>query len=158
MILEQVHLYVSPAECSRISNAIWGNYTKAQAYKMHLVHLCDTKHKITNPFGRVRHFHDGRATAAVNFIPQSTTADILWCVLKPVAVFARLLGGRMVTTVHDSILICVPMDKVDEAAQGMKTIMERKFDCVCKGWYIPVEIETGAPGASWAKLKPYVVH
>jgi hypothetical protein len=155
MILEQAHMYVSPAECSRISNAIWGNYSKAQAYKMHLVHLCDTQHKIVNPFGRVRYFHDGRATAAVNFIPQSTVADILWCVLKPVAEAARLFGGRMVTTVHDSILVAVPSQNVHAAALLIKNIMEKRFDCVRPGFYIPVELEVAGPGESWAKVKSH---
>lgn len=155
MILEQAHLYVSPAECSRISNAIWGNYEKASAYKMHLVHLCDTQHKIINPFGRVRYFHDGRATAAVNFIPQSTVADILWCVLKPVAEAARRHGGRMVTTVHDSILVAVPRANVDAVAREMKAVMEKRFNNVCPGFFIPVELEVAAPGAAWSEVKPY---
>lgn len=152
MILRQAHLYVSPAECSRIANGIWSNYAKAQAYKLHLVHLCDTQHKIINPFGRVRHFHDGRATAAVNFIPQSIVADILWCVLKPVAEVARAHGGRMVTTVHDSILVAVPKDNVIACARAIKATMERRFDCVRPGFYIPVDLEVGDPGASWVNL------
>jgi hypothetical protein len=157
MILEQAHLYVSPAECSRISNAIWGHYESATAYKMHLVNLCDTQHKIINPFGRVRYFHDGRATAAVNFIPQSTVADILWCVLKPVAEAARRHGGRMVTTVHDSILVAVPRSAVDACAREMKTTMEQRFDCVRPDFFIPVELEVAGPGLPWSAVKPYTL-
>jgi DNA polymerase I-like protein with 3'-5' exonuclease and polymerase domains len=155
MILEQAHIYVSPAECARISASIWGNYAEAQAYKMHLVHLCDTQHKIINPFGRVRYFHDGRATAAVNFIPQSTVADILWCVLKPVAEVARMHGGRMVTTVHDSILVAVPRAEVAHAARRIKEVMEQRFDNVRPGFFIPVELEVAGPGEPWSAVKPY---
>lgn len=158
MILEQEHMWVSPAECQMISNAIWSIYTDASAYKQLLVEMCETKGYVQNAFGRIRFFHSGRAPSAVDFIPQSTVADILWCVLKDVAVFLRSIGGRMVTTVHDSILASVPADRVDEAARGMKRIMERRFDCVRKGWYIPVEVESGAPGASWAELRPYAMH
>ena len=155
MILEQAHIYISPAECSRIANQVWGGYAKAQAYKMHLVDLCDTQHKIINPFGRVRYFHDGRAPAAVDFIPQSTVADILWCVLKPVAEYAKLFGGRMVTTVHDSILVAVPKENVHAVALGIKNIMERRFDCVRPGFFIPVELEAAGPGEPWSAVKPY---
>lgn len=157
MILEQAHIWVSPADCLNISDAIWGHYTNASAYKQLLVEMCEAKRYIQNPFGRIRFFHAGKAPAAVDFIPQSTVADILWCVLRDVAVFVRSLGGRLVTTVHDSILVCVPADKVEEAARGVKQIMERKFDCVRKGFFIPVDVEAGGPGASWGDLKKITV-
>jgi DNA polymerase I-like protein with 3'-5' exonuclease and polymerase domains len=153
MILEQAHIYISPAECSRTANAVWGGYAKATAYKQFLVDLCDTQHKVINPFGRVRYFHDGRAPAAVDFIPQSTVADILWCVLKPVAEVARKFGGRMVTTVHDSILVTVPQENAKAVALAMKETMEQRFDCVRPGFYIPVELEMAGPGEPWSAVK-----
>ena len=153
MILEQAHIYVSPSECLTISQAIWGYYTEATAYKHYLIELCNKQRYIINPFGRIRFFHDGAATAAVNFIPQSTVADILWCVLKPVADLAKKYGGRLVTTVHDSILVCVPMHVRDKVAWEMKEIMERRFDNIRKDFYIPVELEVGEPGDSWGSLK-----
>ena len=155
MILEQEHMWVSPSDCLNISEAIWGNYSDASAYKQLLVEMCAAKAYIQNKFGRIRFFHAGQAPQAVDFIPQSTVADILWCVMKKVAVFLRSLGGRLVTTVYDSMLACVPKDKVDEAARGMKRIMEQRFHNVRKDFYIPVEIEVGAPGASWGSLKKY---
>jgi DNA polymerase I-like protein with 3'-5' exonuclease and polymerase domains len=155
MILEQSRIYISPAECARIAAQVWGGYAKASAYKQHLVDLCDTKHEIQNPFGRLRYFHDGRAPAAVDFIPQSTVADILWCVLKPVAEIARKYGGRMVTTVHDSILVAVPYGNHKTCAGEMKRAMERTFDCVRPGFFIPVELETAGPGQPWSAVKPY---
>jgi DNA polymerase I-like protein with 3'-5' exonuclease and polymerase domains len=155
MILEQAHTYVSPAECSRISQGIWGKYSKTNAYRMSLVKTCEATQKIVNPFGRVRFFHANEAPAAVNFIPQSTVADILWCVLKPVAEVARKFGGRMVTTVHDSILIAVPVANAQAVALEVKATMEKRFDCVRPGFYIPVELEIGEAGGSWASVKPW---
>jgi DNA polymerase I-like protein with 3'-5' exonuclease and polymerase domains len=156
MIYAQSHLYVSPAECQRISEQMWGHYADATAYKNYIISLCNTQKFVKNPFGRIRFFHDGSAPAAVDFIPQSTVADILWCVLKPVAALARALGGRMVTTVHDSILVCVPEAAVGEVSAKMKSIMQRHFDCVRPGFYIPVEIEVAPAGAPWSKVAPYV--
>lgn len=153
MILEQEHIYVSPGECLMVSEGIWGYYTAATAYKQLLIELCEKQRYITNPFGRTRFFHDGRAPAAVDFIPQSVVADILWCVLKPIAEMARRYKGRLVTSVHDSILICVPRKVRDKAAREMKEIMERPFDCVCKGFVIPVELEAGESGKSWGELQ-----
>lgn len=152
MILEQAHIYVSPAECLEISEGIWGYYTAASAYKEMLVESCQTKRYITNPFGRTRYFHAGRAPAAVDFIPQSTVADILWCVLKDVADAMKEYKGRLVTTVHDSILVCVPKKYRKKAARRVKEIMERRFDCISEGFYIPVEIEMGEAGAPWSNL------
>jgi hypothetical protein len=157
MILEQEHMWVSPADCLNISEGIWGNYVDASAYKQLIVEMCSAKAYVQNKFGRIRFFHAGQAPQAVDFIPQSTVADILLCVLKKVAVFLRSLGGRLVTTVYDSMLACVPKDKVHEAAVGMKKIMEQRFDNVRKGFYIPVEVEVGAPGASWGSLKKYAI-
>jgi hypothetical protein len=157
MILKQNHVYVDIATCKRIMDGLAAYYTDVTAYKQHLITLCDTKKYIKNPFGRLRFFHDGRAPAAVDYIPQSTVADILWCVLKPVAEMARSLGGRLVTTVHDSILIEVPTAVVNEAARRMKEIMEKRFDCVSPGFFIPVEVETAGPGRPWSEVKPYAI-
>jgi DNA polymerase I-like protein with 3'-5' exonuclease and polymerase domains len=153
MILEQEHFYISPGDCLEVSEGIWGYYSDATAYKETLVELCTQQRYITNPFGRTRFFYAGRAPAAVNFIPQSIVADILWCVLRPVSDAARRHGGRLVTTVHDSILVSVPLKSRDAAAAEIKAIMERKFDCVRKDFYIPVSLELGSPGASWGELK-----
>ena len=152
MILEQEHMYISPGDCLVTSDSIWGYYTDTNAYRQLLIELCEKQKYITNPFGRTRFFHDGRAPAAVDFIPQSVVADILWCVLKPVADMVRSYGGRLVTTVHDSILVCVPRAVRDVVAIKMKEIMEQRFDIVRKGFYIPVELEVGEAGGSWGSL------
>jgi DNA polymerase I-like protein with 3'-5' exonuclease and polymerase domains len=155
MILGQAHLYVSPAECLVVANGIWNYYTDATAYKQYLVSLCSEKRMIRNAFGRIRFFHDGGAPAAVNFIPQSTVADILWCVLAPIAQMCRKYKARLVTTVHDSILVSCPVKNREIVAQKMKDIMEKRFDCVAKDFYIPVEIEMGDAGASWGHLEKW---
>ena len=153
MILEQEHVYVPVAECKRIMNGLSEYYYKVAAYKRHLADLCETQKYIRNPFGRVRVFHDGRAPAAVDFVAQSTVADCLWCVLKPAQELAEKLGGRLTTTVYDSILLQIPKVNADYAARELKKLMEQKFDIVSPGFYIPAEIEVGNPGASWAELK-----
>jgi DNA polymerase I-like protein with 3'-5' exonuclease and polymerase domains len=153
MILEQEHIWVPIETIQKIMDGLAEYYSDVTAYKRHLITLCDTKKYIQNPFGRVRFFHDGRAPAAVDFIPQSTVADVLWCVLRDVALMARRYGGRLTTTVHDSVLIQVPSAVRNEAAREMKQIMERRFDIVKPGFYIPVELEVAEPGKSWGTVK-----
>jgi DNA polymerase I-like protein with 3'-5' exonuclease and polymerase domains len=153
MILKQEHLYVSPAECLRVSDAIWGHYDRVKIYKEHLITLCKQKKYIQNPFGRIRFFHANEAPAAVDFIPQSVVADCLWCVLKEVAEMAKRYGGRIYTTVHDSILIAVPQAVKEAAASEMQRIMERHFDNVAEGFFIPVELEIAGPGRPWSEVE-----
>lgn len=153
MILKQEHIYISPGECLRIANGVWGHYDKVSAYKEHLITLCKTKKYIQNPFGRIRFFHANEAPAAVDFIPQSVVADVLWCVLKPVADMAKKYGGRLYTTVHDSILIAVPHEHAHQAAIEVKMIMEQRFDIVAPGFYIPVEVEMAGAGEPWSAVK-----
>lgn len=155
MILKQTedHIYVSPAECLRVANGIWGHYDKVKTYREHLIATCKIKKHIKNPFGRVRFFHANEAPAAVNFIPQSVVADVLWCVLGPVADLSKSLGGRIYTTVHDSILIAVPKENAQEAMTKIKEIMETRFDIVAPGFYLPVEVEMAGPGEPWSAVK-----
>jgi DNA polymerase I-like protein with 3'-5' exonuclease and polymerase domains len=153
MILKQEHMYVPPSECLRVADGIWGHYSRVKTYKEHLVNLCKQKKYIKNPFGRIRFFHANEAPAAVDYIPQSTVADVLWCVLKPVAEMAKRYGGRLYTTVHDSILIAVPLEHREAAAREMKEIMEKRFDIVAPGFFIPVEVEWAGPGEPWSKVK-----
>lgn len=154
MILKQQHIYVEPAECKRITSLLASRWVKRTAYVRYLIEQCRIRGYLVNPFGRLRVFHDRRAAAAVDYIPQSIVADILWCVLRDVSSFAKALGGRLTTTVHDSILVQVPEASVPECIAGMRRIMERRFDCVAPNFFIPVGFEVGKAGASWLELKP----
>lgn len=153
MILKQDHVYVPPEECKAILNGIANVYHDVAAFKQYLVIQCEQRGHIVNPFGRTRFFYDRRAAAAVDFWPQSTVGDLMWCVMRPVDDLARSLGGRFVLQVHDSILVEVPKDQVTRVISGMREIMEQKFHCIRQDFFIPVDFETGAPGASWGEMR-----
>lgn len=155
MILAQEHQYVPAAECAKILNGQAEYYHKTAAYKRYLTQLCETQKYIINPFGRIRFFHSGQAPAAVDYIPQSIVADVLWCVLKPVSDMAKRYGGRCTTTVHDSILIQVPKRHKEAAAKEMLEIMTKKFECVSPDFFIPVELEAAGAGEAWGHVKKY---
>lgn len=155
MILKQDHTYIDPKTCKQILHGIASAYSDVAAYKQYLVAQCETKQYVRNPFGRVRFFYDGRGPAAVDFIPQSVVADILWCVMLQVDEAARSLGGRFTLTVHDSILVQVPKKNVVIMIQKMREIMSRPFDCVTPGFSIPVDFEVAGPGESWGAVKKW---
>lgn len=154
MILGQNHIYISPEECRRVLDGYAEKYHKLAAYKLYLIEMCQTQGYIRNPFGRIRFFHARQAPAAVDFIPQSIVADVIWCVLLPVSRYVRSIGGRLITTVHDSIVTQVPAERALEAAVEIKKIMERRFENVAPGFFLPVEIEMAEPGMSWGDIKP----
>lgn len=160
MILKQDHTFIEPSVCKSILHGIATAYSDVAAYKQYLVQCANSPEDgglgyVRNPFGRVRFFYDGRGPAAVDFIPQSTVADILWCVLKEVDDMARSLGGRFVLTVHDSILVQVPKHHVAKMVSEMRRIMSRTFDQVAPGFSIPVDFEAAGPGQSWGAVKAY---
>lgn len=158
MILRQQHKYISPGECKKILTGIAERYWKVAGYKQYLIDLCKTRKYIVNPFGRVRIFYNGNSAAeAVNFIPQSIVADILWSVLREVALIARRLGGRFTTTVHDSILLQIAHERVAELVHLVQAAMTRTFDCVAPGFRLPVSVEVADPGMSWGHMKEYKV-
>lgn len=157
MILKQEHVYVSPEECNLIQSAINAAYTNVTSFKQWLINQCDTLGYIRNPFGRVRYFYDGRAAAAVDFWPQSTVGDVMWCVMLEVALAAKQYGGRFTLQVHDSIVVQVPQQHIAAMAADMRRIMSRPFDCVAPGFRIPVDFELAPPGRPWGEVKPYTL-
>lgn len=157
MILKQDHVFIDVETCRDILRGIAEVYSDVAAYKKWLAMQVEEKGYVRNAFGRVRFLHDRSAPAAVDFIPQSTVADILWCVLKDVDDAARRLGGRFILTVHDSILVAVPVAAVRQMVERMNAIMTRTFDCVAPGFHIPVEFEVAEPGVAWGGVKPYAL-
>ena len=155
MILKTEHVFIEPSECKAILTAIAETYHDVAALKQWLINQCDTEGYVRNPFGRVRHFYDGRAAAAVNYWAQSTVGDIMWCVMLEVHKAALRYGGRFMIQVHDSIVVQIPQKHLAAMAQDMRRIMTRAFDCVAPGFSVPVELEAAGPGESWGQVKAY---
>lgn len=145
---------ISPDECKRVQDSIAKVYHVMWAHRQVIASMCVNEGMVVNPFGRVRYYYNGAGdiTSAYDYIPQSTVADVMWCVLRDVGLYARSLGGRLLTTVHDSIVAQIPNARVEEYAIGASKIMERRFDCVAPGFWIPTEVEVGVPGGSWGSL------
>jgi len=86
---------------------------------------------------------------AVNAAIQGTAADIMKLAL------ARLHAAlpadvRMVLTVHDSVLLEVPIDCVDEVGQHVRAIMETPPP----GFTVPLRVEVST-GRTWAECKTH---
>lgn len=150
-------IYVPSSECKRVQQGVASRYRDLWAYRQGISDRCVSKGWIKNPFGRVRFFYGGSRDipSALDFIPQSTVADIMWSVFREIADCAIRHGGRLTTTIHDSMLIQVPASVATACALEAKAIMERRFDNIAPNFYIPVDIKMGKPGASWGELEPW---
>lgn len=87
---------------------------------------------LTTPWGRSRHayrkFLDNAKVASQqresrNFMVQSFASDIVLLIIVHMAPALRKIGARMLATVHDSILIECPKDKVEELKKICKKYM-----------------------------------
>lgn len=132
---------------------IRAEYPRMAAWQQATVVEGTSKGYLINPFGRVRFFYGGRddGPEMADFLPQSSIADITYKILPALAEAARGLGGRLVTTVHDSFLVQLPADKMRHM-YVFKEILEQEFNEIAPGFRIPVAIKYGEPGGSWGSL------
>lgn len=132
--------------------------------------MAENEGLLVNAFGRKRWFHSDRTyTESLAYLPQSTLADISFRAMT--SLMYKRIGwsedkARKVTSVlaplpepavlhaqvHDSFLVSCPVQIMDNALQCLKSAMEQRFDAL-EGYFIPVEVKVGAPGASWGELK-----
>lgn len=111
---------------------------------------------VQTPFGHKRRFHlityENKGAVfreAVNCIPQNIAARFtLWAVRTLVD-----LGLPVVNTVHDSIVLDIPKDSVDEIAYRVKEVMESAPKLTID-WDFPFEAEL-TTGPSWGELEDY---
>lgn len=130
-------------------------YARMFAWQQAIVAEGTAQGYLINPFGRVRFFYGGRddGPEMADFNPQSTIADITWRIFGAMDKAAQKFGGRVVTQVHDSFLMMVLAQHLEEARDEFKRIMEQPFDVVAPGFFIPVTYKVGAPGQSWGELE-----
>lgn len=148
-------IFISEDECKRIQRGIARRYPILWGYRQYLADLCVNEGCVTNAFGRVRFFYGGSRDipAAMDYDPQSTVADVLWCVLKPTRDAVTAIGGHMTATVHDQILAQCHKDNVPACVEAMRKAMQHIFDNIAPGFYLPVKFKVGAPGANWLELE-----
>lgn len=110
---------------------------------------------LQNPFGRIRYFQGivpdvHVQNAAINFLPQSTVADMFWIWFPEVEEMLRDYGGRLVTQVHDSFVWTAPQVSAQSIATQLDAIMGREWPQIAPGFRVPVKT---AIGPSWGHCK-----
>jgi DNA polymerase I-like protein with 3'-5' exonuclease and polymerase domains len=88
----------------------------------------------------------------IDYLPQSTAADIMWEMFLPLDSFCESNGGHLVTTVHDSFLMEFPRERIDKwLLSGLRSILEREFPKVGTHLRVPVVLKIGS---SWGQMEP----
>lgn len=146
---------VTEAWCDGIQRQFFASYQVFAEWRRELVQRVNKDKCLVNPFGRPRYFWNTKrdVPAALDFLPQSTVADIVWSVLSPARDCVSRHGGSIRTIVHDSFLLEVPTQSLGVCYQEMKKTLERPFDCIAPGFFIPTKCKVGP---NWGELTPYV--
>lgn len=113
---------------------------------------------VQTPFGHKRRFHlityENKGAVfreAINAIPQNIAARFtLWS-------FRQLINMELplINTVHDSIVLDIPTDSLEEFSHTVKEVME-SAPMKTIGWDFPFEVELTI-GPSWGELEDYTI-
>jgi DNA polymerase-1 len=152
--LESRGFEITLKECTALQTQLAETYPKWWAWRETVAQLAASQQYLRNPFGRLRRFPVKNVPVAMNYLPQSTVADMAWSCYRPVSDKARKYGGRLITSTHDSFLIQADCDDMThEVVNDIAEILEQPFDNIAPGFKCPVSIKVGAPGASWGELE-----
>jgi DNA polymerase I-like protein with 3'-5' exonuclease and polymerase domains len=140
---------ISESQVKAIQSDMFRLFTKWAKHRQLLVQLGTKRGWIANAFGRRRYFYmRSQAPAMVGFDPQSGVADMLWRVLPEVDSVTTLLA-----TIHDSVVIEAPANRIEREVEQTKEIMEQEFPEVWPGFRVPVGVKIGKPGESWGDME-----
>lgn len=148
----QDQIVIPVPECKRVQNGLARRWHVMWAYRQHIADMCINDGYIANAFTRTRFFYGGSSDvpSALDYIPQSTVADILWSVLVEVNRIVKKYGGRLTTTVHDSILAQVPDEHLDAVDVEVRAVMEQVWNQVAPDFHLTVDTEIGK---NWGRMK-----
>lgn len=144
---------ISEAECKAALRKLEETYPDVTRWRREVADRAAQTYRLVNAFQRRRNFFrgGGDTPAALDFLPQSTAADCLWAVVRPLADALGGIGARICGLIHDSVLIECPSGEVAQGAQILREHMQREFPQIAPGFYVPVEMKVGA---SWGSMTP----
>lgn len=120
-----------------------------------------SKKCLQNPFGRIRYFwgvvNDGHTrNAAINFLPQSTVADMFWVLFPDIEAEIAPTRARLMTQVHDAFLISCPREGVQEVAGLVSNSMGREWPNIAPGFHVPVSVEVGLNWGDMVSVEEWI--
>ena len=91
----------------------------------------------------------------IDYLPQSTAADIMWDRLPAVDQFCSAHGGALLATIHDSFLMEFPKEAIEPCLLGnLREVLEIEFPQIAPGFRVPVDMKIGSNWGQMEKLGP----
>lgn len=153
IVYSKAGVETTTARCKDLQAKFFAHYPQFAAWRQQLIDTLMIDKCLRNPFGRVRYFWNPKrdTPAALDFLPQSTVADIVWDRLPTVSHIVKSYGGGLRTVVHDSFLFQVPADpeKLTRATSELKAALEIEYPNIRSGFFLPTKHKTGP---SWGEL------
>lgn len=150
----------------RIIDATYAKYTGLGRWHDRLMQEASTTGKIQMVTGRVYNYvpkvnkkgeKTWPRTTILNYPVQGLGADVMAIirVLLFKMMNERNLEAKLVSTVHDSVLIDAPLDEVDDVVkmcfasfERFPDVWEKLFEC---GWNVPLKVEVQV-GPDWGNM------
>jgi len=153
-VLQSHGFSTTEAECKDLQNRLAAAYPDLWRWRQRISGEGITKLYLTNAFGRRRYFYGrtGDVPKMLDYMPQSCAADILWRLLVPLEGEVEAAGGLFVTTVHDSILVEAPPDKLGRVVETVRSLMGQEFPEIAPGFTVPVDVKVGP---TWGSLEEH---
>jgi len=138
-------------ECQHLLDQFYSTYPTVKGWRDSVVAKVQAERRVVNPFGRARYFWapNKDIPAALDFIPQSTVADIMWYSLPRISQHAKDFGGKLLTIVHDSYLFEIPKLRARSWAATAASILEMPYHNIARGFYLPV---SWGSGPNWGEI------
>jgi len=112
---------VTRDEAATWQTRIINKYKGIATYRRLCERTVKSNQPLRTPFGRIRYVSS--MTAGYNFPIQSTASDItLFSIVK-----LDKLGYEILASVHDSVILQVPKEKVEEECSKVKEVMEEPY-------------------------------
>jgi DNA polymerase-1 len=151
---------VAMKECEALLEGFDKVYTKAASFRKQVLAEAQARRYVQNPFGLRRYFPHAKwpAPSAMSTHIQSTGAIMMWRILPQLEQVAKNFDGNMLLSVHDDILMEVPIEHANKALASIQQVMEQRFHEVAPDFYCPVQLkdslaDDGTTITSWGELR-----
>jgi DNA polymerase-1 len=153
-LLRQRGLPTTERDARDLQERLARAYPRLWGWRTEVGRTATRERVLVNPFSRRRYFYAGSADipAAIDFLPQSSAADILWSVLRNSEEVAKGNQGNLLTTVHDSLLFECRDECVGRLVGGLRGVLEAEWPQVAPGFKVPVKFKVGQ---NWGEMEEY---
>lgn len=153
-------LKVTPREAQSFVNQFFQNMPKCREWQRNTEREIAARGYLETVTGRrlrmgliSRETLDEFRNRALNFRIQSTSADLTFLAMLEMQAELHKMGGRLVLSVYDSIIVEVPTKKVKAAATLMRNTMIAVAENLLPTVVFDADVEAGTRWGSLEKIK-----